>query len=304
MKVLVLMAVYNGAKYIKEQIQSIFAQEGVDVHLIIADDSSTDDSVEIIKGFILNGAPIELVTREEGTGSAAKNFMSLIKLAKDYSKYDAFSFSDQDDIWLPAKLKSATDMLSRHNAALYMSNLIMWDEVSGDKTILRRDARLKKFDYLFESGSAGCTYVLGKDFFSLLREQAFKISYHNWKGFSHDWLIYFLARINACKVVIDPVPNILYRIHANNVHGHLNKSSISSFRAKLKLVQNGWYLGQIEGFLPLIDRDGTERKIYNLYKKGILFRLFVLVRYNFGLIRNPTKLIQFGFVSLLPQKNI
>ena len=301
MKVLVLMAVYNGEKFIEEQIKSILEQEGVEVFLLISDDNSTDKSVDIINKFIEIGAPIKLIRRSKGSGSAARNFLSLINSADFYQKFDAVAFSDQDDIWLPKKLFCTAKYMLNDKETLYMSNLIMWDENSDRRTLIRKSHKQKKYDFLFEGGSAGCTYVMNRFFFEKLRSMVRCLSYVDWPGFSHDWLVYFFARIINGHVVIDSTSQILYRIHRNNVHGHLNVSSIASFLTKLRMVRDGWYLHHMDGFAQLLDKNSLEHNIIQLYSRGVFFRIFVLMKYNFSLIRSPLKFLQFALLSFLPQ---
>lgn len=55
-KVLVLLSSYNGEKYLNEQLDSLFAQEGVDVHVLIRDDGSSDNTILVVKNRINCGA--------------------------------------------------------------------------------------------------------------------------------------------------------------------------------------------------------------------------------------------------------
>ena len=75
----VLLAVYNGEKYLKEQIESLLNQSIKDIKIVIRDDGSTDNSAEIIS-FYCNQYP-EKITSVIGvpTGSAQKNFAELLR---------------------------------------------------------------------------------------------------------------------------------------------------------------------------------------------------------------------------------
>lgn len=301
MRILVILASYNGGKYIKEQIESIIQQEGVDVEIKIFDDVSKDNTVHVIESFY-NNERVQLIENSSATGSAANNFFSAIKFLEDeiLNQYEYVAFADQDDIWLPNKLKAATDVLERDNSSLYISNLILWEEKTGAKSIINKSYPQKKYDFLFEGGSAGCTYVFSNNFCVDLKRVLEKVDYSQWKFFSHDWFVYFFARMNNYKVSIDNNAYILYRIHDTNVHGQLNANSIFAIKERLKLIQQGWYFKQINGFLKLIPPDSNERTIYKLYTKNYFTRLFVLLFYNFNLMRSSKKFIQFFLVSLLP----
>jgi rhamnosyltransferase len=301
MEILVILASYNGEKYIKQQIESVLSQEGVSVKIKVFDDVSNDNTIGIIDSFSCDKR-IQLIKNSSPTGSAASNFFSAIKLVQDdvLNQYDYIAFSDQDDIWLPNKLKAATEMLKKEQSDLYMSNLILWEEKTNTKSIINKSYPQKKYDYLFEGGSAGCTYVFTNDFCVDLKRTLEKVDYTIWKFFSHDWFVYFFSRINDFGVSIDSNAYILYRIHENNVHGQLNINSIFAIKERLRLVKEGWYFENIKGFMQLIPQNSKERFIYRLYSKNYLTRMFILLRYNFNLMRSSKKFIQFFIVSLLP----
>ncbi len=301
MKVLVILASYNGVKYIKEQVDSILKQEGVNVVLKIFDDGSTDGTVDLVSSW-KEHEQIQLTQNQIPTGSAANNFFNALQSFEDnfLDQYDYISFADQDDIWLPNKLKIATERIQSGKADLYMSNLILWEEKNNKKTIINKSDPQKKYDYLFEGGSAGCTYVFNSVFGKQLKKTLLNISYFNWEFFSHDWFVYFFARLNHYKVVIDKNAYIIYRVHDTNVHGQLNTFSLYAIKERLRLIKEGWYFKQAKGFMSLLYPNSDEYKIYRLYSKNYFTRLYVILRYNFSLIRSPKKAIQFFIISLLP----
>ncbi|MNX30294.1 UDP-Glc:alpha-D-GlcNAc-diphosphoundecaprenol beta-1,3-glucosyltransferase WfgD [compost metagenome] len=303
MKVLIILASYNGEKYIKEQLDSILSQQGIEIYITIFDDVSKDDTAAIVNSF-RDDDRIQLVKNNFPTGSAASNFFGAIKyLSEDFIKqYDFVSLADQDDIWLPKKMISAVEMLNSKKSSLYLSNLILWNEKTNKKSFIKKCFPQKKYDFLFEGGSAGCTYVFTSKFALDLKFYLNKIDYSNWKFFSHDWFIYFFARINNYKISIDSNAYILYRIHEQNVHGQLNTISIYAIKERLKLIKAGWYFQQIKEFSKLVPQNSEYRNIYNLYSKNYFTRFYVIFRYNFKLIRSRSKMIQFAILSLLPIK--
>ena len=303
MKILVILASYNGAKYIKEQVESILNQDAVTVAIKIYDDVSQDATIEVVKQ-LCQDERVQLIINPSPSGSAANNFFNAIVSLGDevVSQYDYLAFSDQDDIWLPRKLKAATEMLVKDQSSLYLSNLILWEEKKDSKSIIKKSYPQKKYDFLFEGGSAGCTYVFTNKFCIDLKRTLKTVDYKNWKFFSHDWFVYFYARINGCRVSIDTNAYILYRIHEFNVHGQLNVNSFFAISERMKLIKKGWYFAQIEGFKNLISSNSVEERIYKLYAKNYFTRLYVLLRYNFDLMRSSKKFIQFFIVSVLPIK--
>jgi rhamnosyltransferase len=304
MNILIILASFNGVKYIKQQIDSILSQEGVNIYIKIFDDGSSDGTVELISS-LYSSERIQIIQNEIPTGSSANNFFQALQQIEEiyFEKYNYIAFADQDDIWLPNKLKEAVVILDTQEADLYMSNLILWQEKSNRKSIVNKSFSQKKYDYLFEGGSAGCTYVLSAKFVSKLKEIIKNTDNLYWKYFSHDWFIYFVARTYNFKVTIDNRAFILYRIHETNIHGQLNILSIFAIKERLKLVANGWYYHHAKGFINFLPLNSKEIKIYKWYTKNYFTRLYVLFRYNFSLIRSTKKAFQFFLVSLIPLKN-
>jgi len=186
---------------------------------------------------------------------------------------------------------------------LYFSNLILWNQESKTKSLIKKSYQQKKYDYLFEGGSAGCTYVMTKKLVYLVKEYVNKVDYINWKFFSHDWFVYFIARTNNLRVFIDKRAFILYRIHDTNVHGQLNSFSLYAIKERLKLIMNGWFYYQAKGFITLLPSNSTESKIYRLYTKNFFTRMYVIYRFNFSLMRSNKKALQFFMLSMLPIRN-
>ncbi|MBZ4041969.1 glycosyltransferase [Flavobacterium hibisci] len=299
--ILVILASYNGEKYIKDQIDSILSQEKISVSVKVFDDLSNDNTLESLKVF-KNDNQVEIVNNHISSGSAANNFLNAIKniSEEEILTYDFVAFSDQDDIWFPNKLNAASELLIKEKSSLYCSNLILWDQNSNKELIINKSFPQKKYDFLFEGGSAGCTYVFTSSFCIGLKKALNEFDYSSWQFFSHDWFVYFFARINHYKVSIDSNAYVLYRIHDNNVHGQLNANTLFAIRERLKLIKMGWYFKQIKRFSHHTAPESIENKIYRLYSKNYFSRLYVLVRYNFQLIRSSKKFFQFFIISLLP----
>ena len=114
-RVCVLMASYNGEKFIREQIDSILRQEGVEVSLVVRDDHSTDSTPEILREYEEAGKIS--VLRDDIHLGAPNGFM---KLLYEADPCDYYAFADQDDIWLPDKLSRAVNAIRGFNGpALY-----------------------------------------------------------------------------------------------------------------------------------------------------------------------------------------
>lgn len=131
-RVLVMMATYRGERWVGEQIESILAQEGVDVTLRICDDQSPDGTLEVCQSYAKR-YPNVIVTRNAKNLGVGDNFMQML-YEDGADGYDYYAFSDQDDVWMPNKLRAGVDAIqAQHNdkePILYYSDLI---NVEGDK---------------------------------------------------------------------------------------------------------------------------------------------------------------------------
>lgn len=106
--VAILMATYNGATYLREQIDSILQQSYKNWTLYIQDDGSNDATIDIIKGY--KSDKIVLVDLGLTRQGACLNFMSLLNVVE--SQY--YMFSDQDDFWLPNKIELSMALMQEH----------------------------------------------------------------------------------------------------------------------------------------------------------------------------------------------
>ncbi|KAA0126162.1 glycosyltransferase [Chryseobacterium sp. SN22] len=292
----ILLAGYNGEKYIEEQINTILKQQGIVPDIILSDDGSKDKTLEIVKE---KYPYIKVSQNIPGTGSAAKNFLKMVSGLDFNEHFEYVSFADQDDVWMPEKMIKAIELLEENHAELYCSNLTKWDTSDNSYNELKKDFPQKKFDFLFEGGSAGCTYVFTRKFAKDLQNFLKNVDSTNWKGFSHDWLVYFFARSRNCKVVIDKNSYIHYRLHQENVHGHLNKLSWNTVKEKSSEVFNGYYQNHIKNYIQHLDKSSEAYAIYQQFLKGYFSRNRVILKYNTQLMRDKKKFLIFAVLNLL-----
>ena len=121
MKISVCLATYNGEKYIKEQLDSILPQLSANDEIIISDDNSTDDTINIIRS--LNDERIKIYVNK--TKGIVKNFENALNNASG----DIIFLSDQDDVWKNDKVKKILSAFSSDNSlTLVFSNAEIIDE--------------------------------------------------------------------------------------------------------------------------------------------------------------------------------
>ena len=135
----VCIATYNGEKYIKEQLSSILSQLSEQDEIIISDDRSTDQTLPEIRS--IKDSRIHIYTHEKdfktlfSIENCTHNFVNAMKQAKG----DIIFLSDQDDVWLPDKVKTMT--LALQHSDLVMSNCSITDEKLNIKTASYTDRR-------------------------------------------------------------------------------------------------------------------------------------------------------------------
>lgn len=221
-KIEILMATYNGEKYIKEQINSIINQTYPNWRLLIRDDGSKDKTVEIIKEYEKKDDRIKLLEDNKGNLGFVKNFEELTKNSKE--KY--VMFSDQDDYWLENKLEIYINELNKllkeeiEEPLLLHSNSFVCDdnlEIIKEKFIVSKEAlRYKENNYFFSYTVQGSTVLLNRKLIDIGLPFLESVTLH-------DRYFHLLAEFFGKRVFIDK-SLIKYRQHLNNKIGA--KSSI------------------------------------------------------------------------------
>lgn len=207
----IAMATYNGEKFLREQLDSIYAQSYKNIEVIVTDDSSSDDTVSILKEYHQKNG-LKYFINEENLGYL-KNFEKAISLCSG----DYIALSDQDDIWLPHKLETLYKTIN--GKALVFSDAKL---VDGEGRVFAESFHLyqkvyipeytKHFYYLvIKNFITGCTVLFSR---KLLKEiiPIPKSAIH------HDWWIAFLGSLQGgIEYVREPL--VLYRQHGGNSIG-------------------------------------------------------------------------------------
>lgn len=107
----ILLAAYNGGKYIREQLDSLLAQTYPNISIYIRDDGSRDDTVAIIQNYIANNTSSKRIVLLENGGVNLGCPASFYQILKECPPADYYAFCDQDDIWFPDKIKWAVKKL-------------------------------------------------------------------------------------------------------------------------------------------------------------------------------------------------
>jgi rhamnosyltransferase len=238
-KIAVLMAAYNGEKYIEKQLISILNQVDVEVSIHINLDKSSDNTLSVISKFKKTYPNISIISDDISFGSACSNFFFLLS-SIDLNEYDFISLSDQDDVWFENKLIQAVSQIELKNVSSYSSNVIaVWPNKKRKK--IYKSFSQKPFDHFFESGGPGNTYVFRKDFAVFLQEFLKKNAEAIKKVEHYDWFIYSLAKEYDFKWYLDDFYSLEYLQHGNNEIGA--NLGIKAYLKRARLLFNGsWFI--------------------------------------------------------------
>lgn len=290
--VAVCLAAFNGVQYLQQQIDSIFEQTGVDVTLFVSVDRSTDGTEEWFRSLQSRNARVVLLPCGESFGGAARNFFRLLRDV-DCSPFDYVAYADQDDVWLPGKLKRAADRLSDSGAVGYSSDIVAFWE-SGRSRYIKKSYPQRRWDYLFESAGPGCTFVftrtLAQDLQGLLR--------HQWQAVQdvglHDWFTYAFARARGYAWVIDDYASLMYRQHGSNQVGV--NAGLGAVVWRAKKVLNGWGLNQARLIAELV---GVDRQDFvRLWIRGGRWSVMKLALQSTHCRRKPRERVWFAVSCL------
>ena len=291
-KIAVLLASYNGVKYIKEQVDSILNQKEVDVTIFISDDLSTDKTIEYLQDIYKDFKNIVYLPSGSKFGGAGKNFFRLIKDV-DFSSFDFVSFVDQDDIWYEDKLIRAIKTIEDKQLDAYSSNVLAFWEDSKEM-IINKSSSQARYDYLFEAAGPGCTYVLKKDLAISLQ----KFISENWENVNkvelHDWFIYAFARENNYKWHIDEKPSMRYRQHTSNQVGA--NDGLKAKLKRLKKVFSSWYREEIIKIIKVLRLENKYKFSKYILNKSYLNNL-LLLKYSFEFRRNKKEKLFFVHIQ-------
>ena len=233
--VYILLASFNGEKFISQQIESIIQQTYKNWKLIIRDDGSTDAVVSIIQQYA-NRFPEQIVLVKDNLGNlgSTANFNVLFQNAK-HAEY--IMFSDQDDVWLPNKIElTIGEMIKNENTfslqtpLLVYTNFIYSDNnlnpIASKKNFSSTKVDELKFEHLLAQNPAhGCTMLLNKKLIETI--DCISAAAEN-----HDYWIALVAAAFG-KIIYLHQPTVLYRQHQLNISGQHDNSSL-----KKRLTRN------------------------------------------------------------------
>ena len=215
-KIDILMATYNGEKYLAEQLDSIINQTYHNWNLLIRDDNSTDRTLEIIQDYQKKDNRIKLLKDNKGNLGIVKNFEELLK----NSESEFIMFSDQDDIWVENKLDMYLKMIEKIKNKGFMihSDAILFDK---NKSNILKDTFISKkainkglenvfFNYFVQ----GATILISKEIKNFILPFPKEV-------YLHDRYIHLISELFFERIFVNKAL-IYYRQHGDNQIGAKN----------------------------------------------------------------------------------
>lgn len=296
----VILATYNGEKYLKQQIDSILNQTYQNIKIYIGDDDSNDSTIDIIKAY-KSLYPDKIKYYQNATNMGfVKNFEKLLQIAKE----DYIAFSDQDDIWLPCKLEEQINKIKeiekKSNLPIMChSDLTMMDE--NQNVICKSFFSFKKYKLKPEKdlghilgpcGVMGNTMMINRALKDIILPFPEGIDFHD----------YYIAAI--CELFGERVTFykslVLYRIHQDNVSNSSENINKKRYTLPYRNRNIDW-LEDIKNkvsdkedmdivlfFLDYIKKYNVGFRCflkfieYDLAKRDLFYRVHLLVKFLIG----------------------
>ncbi len=296
----ILMAVYNGEKYLTDQIESILAQTVGEWKLVIQDDCSSDNTVCIARRYADRYPDkIVILQRDMPSGSAKANFFSMI----EYADTDYIMTCDQDDIWFPDKIEiTLKKMLElEKKVGVDLPVLVHTDLMVVDshmnvlcKSLFKYENLDKRKDklnnLLIQNIVTGCTVMANRVLIEKINSNKEPDN-----AIMHDWWFALIAAAFGCLGFVD-VPTVKYRQHRNNEVGAKEIRSLSYIVNKAGLVIHSPLsvksllsatYAQAECFIDIFKNELTDDKLRILSAYASIAhssktkRLKIISKYNF-----------------------
>ena len=327
-KVDILLATYNGEKYVAEQIESILNQTYKNFNLIISDDCSKDSTPDVLKKYAEKDKRIILYLQSQNLG-VVKNIEFLLKQVKS----EFYMLSDQDDVWLKEKVEKSVETLKRKNADLVFGDLEVVDQglntiypSFGDFMLLNK--KIEKYinsykvNYLYNCVT-GCTVISKKKFI----EKILPLPTYS-RFLIHDYWIGLMVGIYG-RLAYMPEKYIKYRQHGDNQvgtnktsHGFDKIEQVRTHFINVKLGVFGTYVENNDRFPKDIQKLNTEayeyfkmverKKNFNFRKWNIYHKLYQTENFkyymmnfvimNMPLLGKPIFALRYKILKLLKKR--
>lgn len=218
----ILLPVFNGSKYLKQQIQSLLDQSYSNWRLLVRDDGSTDDSLKIVYSFA-KYYPSKILVISDSFGNQGTS--GCINLLLQHVSSDYFMFCDQDDVWEPTKIEESMnemmllEKIDPNFPILICSDACCIDE--NDKLLYKSFYKNQKFFDTTRNVHKMLALNIVQGSTALMNRHVKETIKYIPKGLYHDWWI-AVNCVYYGKISYLHKPLLKYRQHQANVVGALD----------------------------------------------------------------------------------
>ncbi len=269
----ILLASYNGEKYIAQQIESILTQTEQNFIIYVNDDCSSDRTYEIEKKYeAMYPDKIKVTRNKKNSGNAKYNFINMMIEHKD----DYVMLCDQDDVWLPnkieitlKKMKSMERRFGKEKPALVHTDLVVVDEKlnvisKSFKKMMNADyGKIRINNEIVQNTLTGCTVMYNKALAEYIKNTPKYMVMHDW------WLMLIASAFGNIGIV--NYQTVLYRQHGKNVVGTRNMRSYKFML--LMFLEKGNYIRNAlkESYIQAGSFYCMYGKMLNCESKNVVF---------------------------------
>src|SRR4051794_15855132 len=255
-KVSVVMCTYNGENFIEQQIESILNQTYPLYELFIIDDCSTDNTISIIEKFASKKSFIQLYRNDKNLGYN-KNFEKAMRMARG----DIIAISDQDDVWLPDKIKTLIENWNDDTLIIYCNSEKFSHEIPLKPAKLSKKYKRFKGDDIRKLS----LYNTVSGHAMLIKKKLVILALPIPENTIYDWWIAGVAAVNGGVTYISQTL-VYQRVHDNNLTiSNKKDSSLQKYIPFYKKLINF----HITAFLKIPNLT-KENKVYLIKLKDAL----------------------------------
>lgn len=268
----ILLPIYNGENYLKEQIESILLQSYKNLRLLIRDDNSTDNSVSIINEYSNKDARVLVIKDNFGNLGLVKNIEKLL----ENSTSEYIMFTDQDDVWFQNKMEKMYELIVNKDKdipILLHSNCYVTDEkLNIKKEFLKNSVEEYTIrDMFFKFFVQGSSTMINRK----LKEHALPFVDNI---YVHDRYLHILSEIYGERYFLNE-PLMYYRQHSKNLIGS-NTIIKKIFRNIVNLSKKFYLEKDKELIETIIKEKNIEKEIFKNYLIVTDSRVSKLKRYK------------------------
>ena len=248
-EIVILLATFNGEKYIRQQLKSLFEQTNQNFRLVVHDDGSSDATAEIINEYRDKYPERIEIFYGNSCGGPKENFLWMLgRVEADY-----YLFCDQDDVWLPEKLQRSMDALASEEdnyrsskeevppVCVFTDMRVVDEELNTlSDSFIRYIGRVPEntayTQILIDNPAAGCTMCFNRALRDLVVDLAPSVDLNNIP--MHDAFVLEIAAIMGKVVAIDE-PLAYYRQTGHNAMGAVTESESDKAARNIEDLKQG-----------------------------------------------------------------